>query len=207
MIKKVRKSIGSPRTYSDELKQLLFEIDERGSVAPVLWLPLASGHFNLQHPDRALVYVNQLLKHNPENIDIRFLYAYILQIQNETDGFMKQMRLIYHQLESKRNVNPLLMKQQVFLDNYLKSAMYIVNPDDFEAMLRKSKKYLDKTHYENLTLDWSLRNNAHEQANMILNKMHTVEPWMKLNKALHFKDHTRLQDLLYQYYMLSHNNL
>ncbi len=186
--------------YTEELREMIFEIEERGSIDSRLWLPLASGHFNLQHSDRAAMYVKRLLAEHPDNTDIRFLYAYILQVQNETAAFMKQMKIIYARLEAKRQRDPSVMRDQQFLDPYLKSAMYIVGPDRFETMLLQSKPYLDTIHYEHLSYFWALRNNAHEQAHMILSAMQRTEPWMKLNRALYMKDMTDVQDLLYRCY-------
>jgi len=186
--------------YTGELREMIFEIEERGSISPRLWLPLASGHFTLQHSDRAAMYVKRLLKEHPDNTDIRFLYAYILQVQNETAAFMKQMKIIYASLEAKRQRDPSVMRDQQFLDPYLKSAMYLVNPDTFERMLLESRPYLDTIRYKQLSYLWAVRNNAAEQANMILSTMKKREPWMLLNRALYFKDISGVQELLYRYY-------
>lgn len=182
------------------LKNLVFEI-EKHTPSYSLFLPLATAHFYLQRSDKAMLYVSKILEQEPNNIDLKFLYSYILQVQNEPQAAMKQTKEIYDLLEKKRAKKPSLMREQQFLDRYLRSAMYIINPDSFIKLLKESKPYLDETHYGNISLFWAQRHNAQEQANMILQHAKNIEPWMKLNQALQLRDHISLQDLLYRYYL------
>jgi hypothetical protein len=186
--------------YPDKLYALLVDLENRSPVDPKLWMPMASGYYQLQASDRALYYLQKIRGSGQENIDIEFLYAYILQSQNETDAALGQMNRIFNTLEVQRKTNPELMQDPVFVDRYLKSAMYVLNPDKFVQLMHKAESVLDRQHYSDIELFWALRNREPEQANFILTRLGTTEPWMRLARDLHFGALDDLQELLYREY-------
>lgn len=182
------------------LKDFIYSL-EKNSIPYELYLPLASAHFYLQEADRSKAYLFKILKREPNNIDIKLLYSYILQVENEPQAFMNQMQEIDRMLEKQKRSNSSLMQNSEFLDRYLRVQIYLINPDSFVSLLKRSKQYMKPENYANIAFLWSLRNNAHEQARVQLRQMQKVESWMLLNQALHLRDNTSLQTLLYKYYV------
>ena len=182
------------------LRKIIFETEERNQIDSALWLPLAAGHYMLQRSDRAKWYINGLIGIGKNDVNIKFMYAYIMQSRGETDAFMKTLREIYTTLNSEKIKNPILMKDKVFLDHYLKSGMFFIAVDKFELLLKKSEKVLDKKEYIELSIFWALRHNREEMARHFSRKLKKIEPWMKLNIALAEDDRGNMNDLLDKYF-------
>jgi len=185
-----------------KLDQFIFDIEESAYVSSVLWLPLAVGHFQLQRSDRSLYYVKKILEKNPTDISSKFMYAYIMQVRENGNAFMQTMQEIYETLESQKNADSRLMQDHNFLGYYLKSAMYFIPSDEFEALLHRSQSILDTRSYRELLIFWSLRHDAHERGHKLAQQLAFIEPWMKLNIAMNFDNRTAQQDLLYRYYAI-----
>ena len=184
------------------LKKMIFDIEEGGEVDPALWLPLAVGNFSLQRSDRAMDYIKILMDSGKDDVDIKFMYAYIMQAREETGAFMKMMREIFDTLQAQKEKNPQLMKEKVFLEHYLQSGMYFIAVDDFEALLEKSERVLDERKYTEISIFWALRHNAQDRARYLAGRLAEIEPWMQLNIALNNDDHTSQLDLLYDYFTI-----
>ena len=183
------------------LKSYLFTLEREKRVREALWFPMAAGWFSLQEVDRAKAYLAKVLEKHPDKIDVSFLYAYILQNEDEPQAAMQQFIKIHDKLEKSVQHNPALMHDGEFLDRYLRSAMMVVNPDRFVRMLKRAKPYLHKKQYADLALLWSMRNNANEMARMQLRKFNSKEPWIALSSALHFYNTDRMLALLYRHYL------
>gem|GEM_PF-1407136 len=181
------------------LKKMIFELEESGHTVQRLWLPLAVGNFALQKPERAMHYIKRLMQAKENDIDIKLMYAYIMQAREEQDTFMKMMREVYTILNKRLAKNSKLMQNKKFLEDYLSVALYFIDADDYEALLAKSKKSLGIKKFIELSIYWSLRHNEYALARYQAHKLATIEPWMQLNIALNSDDRTKQLDLLYKY--------
>jgi len=184
------------------LRNLLEEIEQRGTVNPRLWLPLAAAYFKLQQGDRSEAYIRKLLKREPDNVDLNFLDAYIAQVQNEEGRFMMRMRRIHGILTRQWLQDPRKMQDPTFAENYLRSAMYLIPVDEYQERLERSRSVLGEKRYRLLRIDWALKHDAYARARNLMVGLKRIEPWMALTLALHFEDLTRMQDLLYRYYAI-----
>ncbi|MEA3523610.1 MAG: tetratricopeptide repeat protein [Campylobacterota bacterium] len=186
----------------NNLRVVIFEIEEQDHIPYDLWLPLAVGHFQLQRSDRAYNYITMLIKAGSTNIDVKFLYAYIMQTREETDAFMDMMKTITEIMEAQKLKNPSLMLNPDFLERYLKAYMYFMPSDDFIELLEASKPILKPRSYTEISIFWALRHDEKERARFLAGLLTYVEPWMKLNMAIGFDSRTRQMDILYRYYSI-----
>jgi len=189
---------------SKSLKKMLFKIEESEDIDQKLWLPLAVSNFSLQKPDRAMIYIKSLmrLEKSEINLDIKFIYAYLMQAREEQGAFMKIMREIYYSLEKRKMEDPRLLYDPKFLEKYLKSGAYFIAVDEYEELLKRSKSILDKESYIELSISWSLRHNAHSRARYLASKLSNIEPWMNLSIAMSSGDRSSQLDILYHYYTI-----
>jgi len=186
----------------ERLKTLISELEESEDIAQVLWLPLAVGNFSLQKSDKSMLYIKRLIAAKDQDIDIKLMYAYIMQAREEKEAFMKMMHEVYSILNKRLAKNGKLMREKKFLEQYLSAASYFIDPDDYEELLEKSKSTLDKEKYIELTIYWALRHDEYALARYQAAKLSTVEPWMQLNIALNNDDRTKQLDLLYKYHRI-----
>jgi hypothetical protein len=184
------------------LKKMIFEIEESSDIAQVLWLPLAVANFSLQKPDRAMAYIKKLMSAKDKDIDIKLMYAYIMQAREETNAFMQTMREVYILLNDKLAKNNNIIADEKFLEQYLSVGSYFMDADKYEALLLKSKSLIDTKKYIELSIFWSLRHNSHARAKYLATKLSNIEPWMKLNIAINDEDRTKQLDLLYRYHSI-----
>jgi len=182
------------------LKKLIFDLEEKGDLSSDLWLPLGVGNFQLQRSDRAFNYISKLMNIQSDNIDVKFLYAYIMQTREETDAFMQTMQTIKDILQKQKEKNPLLMQDSEFLERYLKSSMYFLPPDEFIPLLQHSESVLKPRSYTEISIFWALLHNEKERARFLAGLLSYIEPWMQLSMAMSFDSRTRQMDLLYRYY-------
>lgn len=188
------------RNDSHRLERMIWEFEEGGlATKKDFWLPLAVGHFQMQRTDRAMSYIKRLLDDSPNTIEYKLLYANILQIREEEDGFMGVMRGIYKELHEKKGRSPQLMQQKTFLEYYLKSAVYFISPDRFERLLEGSKKTLGQKSYDDIKIFWTLRNDSQEMVHHLTQKLSIIEPWLRLNMALSRDDRGEMLALLERY--------
>ncbi|MEA1918892.1 MAG: tetratricopeptide repeat protein [Campylobacterota bacterium] len=182
------------------LKKLIFDLEEKGNASSDLWLALGVGNFQLQRSDRAFNYISKLMDIQSNNIDVKFLYAYIMQTREETDAFMQTMQSIRDIMQEQKEKNPLLMQDDDFLERYLKSSMYFLPSDEFVSLLERSKNVLKPRSYTEISIFWALRHDEKERARFLAGLLSYVEPWMQLSMAMSFDSRTRQMDLLYRYY-------
>jgi len=97
---------------------------------------------------------------------------------------------------------PALKKDDATLSNYLRAAMYVLNPDKFEKKLKKAKPYLEKKNYDEIAYSWAVYNKAYEKSHKIYNKAKEKELWMMFSDALIFQHHTKIENFLDQYLQL-----
>lgn len=181
------------------LQDMIFELEEKGNINPQFWLPLAVGNFQMQRSDKALFYVKKMMKQKNVTVETKFMYAYIMQVRNDEDSFMGTMRDIFMELNQKRKAKPSLMREKAFLKNYLSAGMYVLPVDEFDALLYQSRKHLSKTQFTELALYWAMLNDAQERASFLAQSLNNVEPWLKLNRAMHYDDRNKQLDILYSY--------
>jgi len=188
--------------YDKLLKDMIFDLEDSGEVDPALWLPLAVANFAMQRSDRAMNYVKALMEQKRDNIDIKFMYAYLMQSRGEDGAFMKMMREIFETLEDRRLKDPRLMGDKEFLEHYLSASMYFIAVDDFQELLISAKEILDGKKYIELSIYWALRHNAQARAKYLVGRLKNIEPWMQLSVALNDDDHTDIQDILYRHFAI-----
>ncbi len=181
------------------LKAMIEDIEERGKIDHALQLPLAVGNFALQRTDRAMTYVKRLMQKDNKNIDLKFMYAYLMQAREETGAFMITMEEIYETLEKQRKTEPSSMKNATFVENYLKAGMYFIPVDQFETALHKAKSILSTKNYTEIMIFQTLRHRAQDRAKYLAGRLKEIEPWMQLNIALFEDARADQQTLLYRY--------
>ncbi len=181
------------------LETLIQKIEERSKIPIALHLPLAVGHFSLQRSDRAWIYIDGLLDHDEEGIDVSLMYAYIMQGREENDAYIGVMQSLFEKLHARVLADPTLMNDRDFVERYLKTALTVLPSDQFEALLKASPAVLSARTFTEISIFRSLRNDAHAQARMLQRGLVFIEPWMLLSSALHADDRTAMLDLLDQY--------
>ncbi len=188
--------------YYKLLHDMVFDIEDSAEIDSKLWLPLAVANYAMLRTDRAMRYIKRLMDMHKDSIDIKFMYAYLMQSREENEAFMKMMREIYETLEAQRLKDPRLMRDKDFLDHYLSASMYFMPVDDFEELLVKSKAVLSTKKYIELSIYWALRHNAQGRAKFLIGKLSNIEPWMRLSVALNDDDHSSIQDILYRHFAI-----
>jgi len=186
----------------ENVKIILTDLTEDEHLDSSMYFPLASVYFDINEIDRASYYTQKLLYEDnivTKSIEFKFLQAYIYQIQNNEGGFMTYMHEIVDELTAQAKKNPDLKHNNKFLSNYLRSAMYILNPDKFEKKLKKAKPYLTKKNYKEIAYSWAMKNHAYEKGLKLFNSMKTKELWILFNHDIINQRHTGLENLLYLY--------
>jgi hypothetical protein len=190
---------------TQELKMILLDLAQSDELDSASYLPIASAYFYLSDINRASYYTQELLYLNDpvtELLEFKFLQAYIYQIQANEGGFMTYMRDIYATLKKEAKKNPELKHDDKYLSSYLRSAMYILNPNSFEKKLEKSKEYLSKKNYDEISYSWAMRNHAYEKGLKIYHQMNKRDLWVKFNNAIITQNHTQIEHLL-EFYLHS----
>ncbi len=193
--------------YMDEkdmqsIEMLLTDMAEHPNLTTSTYFPMASAYFFINQVDRASYYM-QLIKDTDTSLtnelEFRFLEAYIYQIQSNDEAFSSSMINIVNDLKTRAKENPALKKDNRFLSNYLRAAMYVLHPDKFEKKLKKAKKHLSKTNYNEISYSWALKNSADERSLKIYHKMHKKELWIEFSNAIVFNKHSEIENLLELY--------
>lgn len=190
-----------------KLKNVLTDMAESDELGYGAYLPMASAYFYLNDINRASYYTQELLAikdPTTQLLEFKFLQAYIYQIQNNEPAFKESMTDILHVLKAEAKKSPRLKKDNKYLSNYLRAAMYVLNPDKFEKKLKKAKKHLSKKNYNEISYSWAMKNHAYEKTLKIYHKIHKKELWMQFNNAIVFQEHSKIEDMLNIYlYSLS----
>ena len=186
-------------------KLMLMEIEDGAPLSESLYFPLASAYFYLNNINRASYYLDEMrFNQDPtiHTLNYKFLFAYVKQIQNEEETFQTVMHEITDTLKKRMKKYPILKKDDATLSNYLRAAMYVLNPDKFEKKLKKAKPYLKKKNYDEIAYSWAVYNKAYEKSHKIYNKAKEKELWMIFSDALIFQHHTKIENFLDQYLQL-----
>ena len=183
-----------------KLKEALFEIEDDLNIDESLWLPLAMGHYSLNEVDKAIKYI-RLVREKRSSIETDMTYAYLLQLQGNTQGSNKIMQQVFEYLDKKLQKKTKLIKNPQFLAKYLESGINFLNPDRFEELLRLSKKILPKSKYEDLSISFAQKHNI-QKSKFIAQKLSTPKPWIDLSIAMAENDYSKAQKLLYKYSMI-----
>ena len=184
------------------VKIILTDMDEDKNLDSSLYFPMAGVYFDINEITKASFYTEKLMhEHNKviNLIEFKFLQAYIYQIQNNEPAFMRYMKEIVHDLKEQAKINPELKKQDRWLSNYFRSAMYILHPDKFEKKFKKAKKYLSKKNYDEIAYSWAVKNNAYEKSLKIYNAMGKKPLWAKFSNDMIFQNHTMIENSLNWY--------
>ncbi len=182
-----------------DLKLLLIDIGKNNKLDSSFFLPIASAYFYLNDINMASYYTNKLLALNDavtKLINFKFMQAYISQAKNNQSAFIKLMKEIFAKLKKDAKSDKTLLTNNLYLSNYLRSAMYIVDAKLFEKKLKKAKKYLTKSNYKELTYSWALKNGSAEKSLKIFNKIKHKALWLQFSNSLLFKNHSKIQNLL-----------
>jgi hypothetical protein len=189
------------------VKKILSDMQEEDNLSSSLYLPMASGYFFLSDINRASFYTQKLLESKDsavDTIEFKFLQAYIYQIQNNEYSFSSYMHDIVRELEKKSAKNQELKKDDKYLSSYLRAAMYVLAPDEFEEKLQAAKPYLKTKNYDEISYSWAMKNHAYEKSRMIYHRMNKKDLWVEFSDALVAQDHSRIENLLVAYlYSLS----
>ncbi len=183
-------------------KLILQDIEDGAPLNASLYFPLASAYFYLNDINRASYYLNEMQLNGDkatQSISYKFLLAYVKQIQNDEAAFKTLMIEITHTLKTKMKRHPALKKDDKILSDYLRAAMYVLNPDKFEKKLKKAKPFLNKKDYNEIAYSWAVYIKAYEKSHKIYNKSSKKELWMSFSDALIFQHHTRIENLLERY--------
>lgn len=186
-------------------KLILLDIEDGAPLNESLYFPLASAYFYLNNINRASYYLDEMRFNNDQEINTipyKFLLAYVKQIQNEEASFQKLMHEITDTLNAKMKHYPALKKDDETLSNYLRAAMYVLNPDKFEKKLSKAKPYLKKKNYDEIAYSWAVYNKAYEKSHKIYNHTKHKELWILFSDAIIFQHHTNTENLLDKYLQL-----
>lgn len=184
------------------VKLVLLDIEEQNDPSPALYFTLASTYFYLHNIDRAELYMSELsFLQEPiiDGVEYKFLQAYIYQVQNREDLFDTMMLEIYETLKAQRKSDPALKKNRDHLINYLSAAMYVLHPDKFEKQLKKTKNYIDKKSYNELSYSWAMQNSALEKSHKVYKKTDSPELWMQFSNAIVMQHHSDIENMLDSY--------
>jgi len=182
-----------------KVKMTLLKMSESQNLEPSAYLPMASGYFFLHDINRASYYVEKLLEIDAPStklLEFKFLQAYIYQMQNNEPAFIHSMRKIEHELKKNAKVEPILKEDDKYLSNYLRAAMFVINPDKFEKKLQKAKAYLSHQNYDEISYSWAMRNSAYDKSLQIYHTMSKHSLWLDFSNALVFQNHTEIDNLL-----------
>jgi hypothetical protein len=130
--------------------------------------------------------------------EFRFMQAYIYQMQNNENAFLKVMNSLVKDFQAQAKENPKLMKQDAFLSNYLRAAINVQGYQKFSKSLKKAKKYLTKAHYRDLAYSFALKYKEKDKSKKIFNKIKHKELWLKFSNSLLFSDHSKIQNFLHK---------
>ena len=188
-------------------KILLLDMSQSQDLSPALYFPIASAYAFLNDINRASFYTQKLLAlHHPvvKTIEFKFLQAYIYQSQNNQNGFKTYMQDIVASMQHQAKEKPKLTTQDRYLSNYLRAAMNVLHPDDFEKALEDAKPYLKKQNYDEIAYSWAIRNHADEKSRQLYYKMNKRALWLDFSDAIVSQNHSQLEDLLHMHlYSLS----
>ena len=178
---------------------ILTDMAESDNLGLNEYLTIANAYLFINDVNRASFYTEELLAQNHEitkSLEFKFLQAYIYQVQNEEALFRKSMKGIVNFLEIKALERPNLKHENQFLSDYLRAAMYVLNPDKFEQKLKSARPFLTGKDYNDIAYSWAIQNSAFDKSFKIYHRMKKRELWMDFSNALLEQDTTRINNIL-----------
>ncbi len=186
---------------TQKLKEITVSFETTPYKIPELfWLPLASAHMKLQQSDRAMVYLSKIeAKKGKREIELEPLYGSIMLARAEENGYMSSLQKTYDNLQERKKNNPSLLKNKIFVENYLKTAIEFMPADIFQKELDHLSPVLGKHLFAEISVLFALRHEAYEDASKQMRHLNKVEPWMTLAVALANDDRTTQQEMIYKH--------
>jgi len=191
--------------FNNELELALNVLAQNKNLSDNFYFPLASSYFYIQDINRASYFVDKVIEKNlsiVNNIDFKFLQAYIYQTKNNKNAFIQKMYEIQKQLDKASTTTPALLKNAEFLNNYLNASINISSSDKFLERLQKAKPYLKKDTYQRLQYNLATKNREDALSNSIYQKIEKKDLWLRFSNALLLKKHSEIGDLLDAYLKL-----
>jgi len=156
------------------IKIILTDMAQSDNLGSNEYMTMANSYLFINDVDRASYYVQELLEEEHEvtkSVEFKFLLAYIYQAQNKEVLFKNNMQDIVKMLEIKALKNPNIKHQNQFLSDYLRAAMYVLNPDKFEKKLKAAKPFLKRNDYKNISYSWAIQNKAYDKSFKIYHRI------------------------------------
>ncbi|WP_345991073.1 tetratricopeptide repeat protein [Sulfurimonas sp. HSL-1716] len=182
-----------------ELKEMIHNIEDKGDVESVFYIPFASAYYQFNEVDNADYYMKKVIdthKSLTGTTDFKFLQAYIYQSQNNEGGYIKKLKEILKDMSMRASMHPEITSTNEFWVSYLNAAMPVIDADKFEKDLHFAKRYLTSKDYDEISYNWATRNNANEKSHRIYNKIANRELWMRFNDAVLFQNHTNIENII-----------
>ena len=177
-------------------------ITKQQDLSPVLYFIIASIYNALHNENRASFYVEKLVRqNNPLTLtkNFKFLQAELYRAQFRQAESLTKIKEILLLLDKEVKENPKILLTDEYLYDYLRAQLYLMRADAFEKKLNQVKKYLSKTHYDDINYAWAVKIGANEKAHKIYMATQNKAMWLKLSNALAQQDHTEIENLLLLY--------
>ncbi|MBA1433348.1 MAG: hypothetical protein FAF04_07115 [Epsilonproteobacteria bacterium] len=188
--------------FATDAKATLQDIVQNSSMSSSLYLAVASLYYTLHDIDAAAFYTDKLQRTNSsltQTIEYRFLRRDIYKAQSNQTAALRETRAVQSLLRQEAEKNPLSLKSDKYLYDYLRVSMETLQADSFEHKLLNAKAYLSKAHYDDLQYAWAIKNNADEKAHAIYLQTKSKELWLEFSNALMQQEHSKIEDMLFSY--------
>ena len=182
-----------------KVKSILLELENSNALVPSMYLSVASAYYYLNDINRAVFYMQKLKSMDSpatKLLSFKFLQAYIYQAQGNTNAFMKMMKEIAKELKAKAKRNPKLKKKDQFLSNYLRATIHIWPAEKFRKKLKKAKKYLSKSNYNDIRYSFAIKHKAYAKSSIIYRKTQNKALWLHFSNSLVVNNHSDIEDIL-----------
>ena len=182
-----------------ELKELMHNIEDKGNVESVFYIPFATAYYQLNEVDSADYYMKKVIDNHKSltgSTDFKFLQAYIYQSQNNEGGYIKKLKEILKDLQMQVSMHKEVMLTNEYWVSYLNAAMPVIDADKFDSDLQFAKKYMTSSDYDDISYTWATTNNADEKSHRIFNKIKSKPLWMRFNDAQLFQHHTNIENAI-----------
>lgn len=181
----------------ETLKKEVKKIESSNNISPDLWHPLSAANLALQKSDKAMFYLEKCLKNNPNDMDLRFLHTEILFAKGKRIERDKELKSILNTLQSQSNKNPDLLKNKLFVRQYLQTSLEFLPEKKFQKLLKDSKTQLTKKDYQQLQLLYALKYKKQTLASSTFNSLTYQNPAVAMEIA-HLSGDTKLKQKLIQ---------
>ncbi len=185
-----------------QLKKIVAYIEANmRPLDPVLYPPLIAAYMKLQQSDLARFYMDKLYRFRKKKftMDEQAGLAYLVQQQMRLNYYKYMLYKLFLELKDIRKKDKSKMKDPVFVDAWLRTAMEYINPDKFVKELKAAKKILPPERYRQIKMLWDVKQSSFERVNQELYRWKVTEPWIFLSLALHNHDLSKIQELIYRW--------